>query len=550
MSPAQLLPSFAERAQQRERLSRPVDVLVVGGGIYGAWTALDAASRGCSVALIEANDWASGTSSASSKLIHGGLRYLEYGHLGLVRTALRERSRLLRIAPHRVMPLRFLLPIWQDSRKGPLAIGFGLALYDLLAGDLAGARHHRRYSRSGLLHRFGALEGRGLRAGFAYADAGEDDARMVLEVVAAAHAAGAVVLNHCRAVELAGGDRVSGARVRDLVAGTDVTVRAAETVVAAGPWLPEIASAHGISLAVRRTKGVHLVMPPLAAALAPDEAVLLTAPSDGRVFFLIPWYGATLLGTTDTDMAGDPASARVERADVEYLLASARARCPGLGWTVRDVRGAFCGVRTLQHQAHGSASSVTREWTMLQPRPGLWIPLGGKFTSARADAAVLVDGLERALGQASRTRTAHRMLPWAPQGAFAPWLERQRAAGVALGLDTESATTLARRHGTGVSSLHRAIAARPELGRRLHPHAPLVWAEVGRAVEDEMAITVDDVLRRRVPLAILARVDLALAEAVAVAMAPALGWSEADARAHARAWIAREAAERAHAGLG
>ena len=369
-------------------LPAEVDLCVVGGGIYGAWTALEAALRGQRVALIERRDWASGTSCASSKLIHGGLRYLEHGHIALVRTALAERGRLLRIAAHRVRPLTFLVPVTRSGRLSRLHLHLGLRAYDWLAGRQAGVPRMAAWSRTHLLDGAPFLDPAGLVAGFTYGDAGTDDAALTRDVVAAAQAAGAVCVAHAPVAGLLrGAGRVSGVQVAE---GPRVSARS--TVLAAGPWACALA---GLDPArhVRFTKGVHIELPPLplhAPFVRADTALLLTAPQDGRVFFAIPWRDGTMVGTTDTDFTGDPDTVRVDEADIAYLLSALAATCPGLGFGRADVRRAWCGRRPLAH-ASGGAAALSREWSLLHPEPGLWLPIGGKLTTARADAVRIVE---------------------------------------------------------------------------------------------------------------------------------------------------------------
>jgi glycerol-3-phosphate dehydrogenase len=488
---------------------RTFDLLVIGGGIYGAWIAYDAALRGLAVALIERGDWGSGTSSASSKLIHGGLRYLEHGHLGLVAKALRERSRLMALAPHRVWPLRFLLPVFADSRMGRLQLTAGLRIYDLLAGPRPGVEPHRRLGAAGLQAQ-AAFLGAGLRGGFAYGDAGSDDARFTLEIIAGAIAAGAVAVNHVTADHLLrsrSGD-VVGALAVDNEGGRAYEVGARLTVNAAGPWAAGLLGRHpSAERAVRHTKGVHLVMPPLPLGVdTPRTALLLTAASDRRVFFLIPWYGATLLGTTDTDFRGEPGSERVEDADVAYLLGEARRRCPGLGWTAADVRGSFVGLRTLRVQTGRSAGATNRDWSLDEPLPRLLMPTGGKFTSARVEAARTVDRALALLGRPpAPCATVRRRFPWCPEAPWAEWSAAQQAAGARLGLDPDVAAACARRYGGTLGLLHARLRREPELAARIVPGLPFCLAEIAHAVEHEMAIDLDDVLRRRVPVRILAK---------------------------------------------
>ena len=366
------------------------DLVLVGGGIYGAWTALEAALRGLRVALIERRAWASGTSRASSKLIHGGLRYLEHGDFGLVRKALHERSRLLRLAPHRVRPLRFVVPVTRHGRLNRLQLHAGLWLYDQLAGNLAGVARSASWQRRDLLAAAPFLNADELVGGFTYGDAGTDDAALTNDVVAAAQAAGAVCVAHAPVTALQRQrGRVVGVQLAD---GREVV--GANTVLTAGPWAFALAGLDAQREA-RFTKGIHLVLPPLPLAepLAPhDTAFLLTAPQDGRVFFLIPWRGGTMVGTTDTDFHGDPDTVAITPEDVSYLLTAVAANCPGLGWRESDIRDSWVGLRTLQAGGQ-SASALTREWDLRRPEPGLLLPVGGKLTSARVEAVRIVDAV-------------------------------------------------------------------------------------------------------------------------------------------------------------
>ncbi len=366
------------------------DLLIVGGGIYGAWTALEASLQGYRVALVERGEWASGTSRASSKLIHGGLRYLEHGDVALVRKSLRERARLLRLAPHRVRPIRFLIPVTRHARLTRWQLEVGLHFYDALAGDLAGIAPAESWPRATVASGAPFLARRDLLAGYTYGDAATDDAALVRDVVTAAQRAGAICVAHVPVVAVVRDfGRVSGA---ELAGGG--TVRATTTVLAAGPWAFALAGLDP-QRAARFTKGVHLVLPPLPWAepfAVADTAVLLTAPQDGRVFFLIPWRGGTMVGTTDTDFSGAPDAATVQEADEAYLLTAVAATCPGLGWTANDIRDAWVGVRTLLPGTAG-ASALTRDWELRQPEPGLLLPVGGKLTSARVEAVRIVAAL-------------------------------------------------------------------------------------------------------------------------------------------------------------
>ena len=498
--------------------ARRFDLLVIGGGIYGAWTAYDAAARGLSVALVEKDDWGAGTSSASSKLIHGGLRYLEHYDFALVRHALAERRVLARLAPHLVRPLRFVVPVHRRARVGMFMLGAGLTLYDLMSGRGQPVARHQRFDAARLAARLPFVRREDLRGGYSYGDCQEDDARMTLAVVAAAQAAGAVCANRVTATALVDGDtgRVSGARLLDGESGDRFALEAGVVVAAAGPWSRQLLAERAPRM--KLVKGVHLVLPGIAGC---DEAFLLTAPQDGRAFFVIPWYGRTLVGTTELEVA-DPGQITVTPAEERYLLDAVAALLPGLRWTGADVIARFAGARTLQAGAAASLAAVTREFELLEPRPGLLLPLGGKYTTARVDSAEVVDRVLALLGRPPvPTATGRKPLPGAPDGPFEPWLAEVRKQLLALGLDGEAAHCLAQRHGTGVARVLDLIAENPAWRERLHPQAPFLVAEAVLAVRDEMARSVDDVLRRRMPLRLLVRDD-ALQQATAVRTVEAL----------------------------
>ncbi len=344
------------------------DLLVIGGGIYGAWCAYDAALRGLKVALVEKADWGSGTSSASSKLIHGGLRYLEHFEFALVRHALSERRVLTEIAPHLVRPLRFMVPVWKGARVGRARMAAGLTLYDLLAGRDQPVDRHRSFSRKKLLALHPYLRSEGLTGGLSYGDCQEDDARMTLAVVAAAQAAGVVVANRVAAERLiyeAG--EVRGAALHDVVDDSRFELSADCVIAAAGPWAHKLVGAKAPQ--VKLVKGVHLVMPPIVVdGKTSTDAFLFTAPQDGRVYFVIPWYGRTLLGTTEAEVA-NPKEAVATDAEIDYLLAAARDALPALNWTREQVLGRFAGVRTLQAEDEDSLAAVSREFVVLRPAP-------------------------------------------------------------------------------------------------------------------------------------------------------------------------------------
>ena len=491
--------------REPQRLADGVfDLLVIGGGIYGAWCAADAAQRGLKVALIERGDWASGTSSASSKLIHGGLRYLEHFEFALVHHALTERRVLARIAPHLVRPMNFVLPVWREARVGSFKLSAGLTLYDLLAWRRQPVQRHKHFRRERLQQRYPFLKPEGLRGGFRYGDCQEDDARVTLNVVAAAQAAGAVTVNYCGATELSD----DGALALDSRSGAEHRIRAQHTVLAAGPWSHELLGERAPKMS--RVKGTHLILPAIPGC---RSAFLLTAPQDGRVFFVIPWYGRTLLGTTESHVS-DPDQVRPTEQEAEYLLAAVRAWMPELGWSRDQVIGSFAGTRTLQAQDKDNLSAVTREFEILQPRPRVTLPLGGKYTTARHDAERIVDGVCKALGHKARCRSDRAPLPSTPVGNFLDFLEPAAAQLQAAGLDPDSANHCALRYGNQYTQLVALLQENPAWARRIEPALPFCMAEAVHAVRSEMALTLDDVLRRRLPLNLLLK-DGAWREAVA-----------------------------------
>ncbi|MEO8332402.1 MAG: glycerol-3-phosphate dehydrogenase/oxidase [Gallionella sp.] len=499
--------------------SRQFDLLVCGGGIYGAWTAYDAALRGLSVAIVDQGDWACATSSASSKLIHGGLRYLETCDFKLVRKALVERQMLLEMAPHRVWPLRFGVPVYDDSRVGTLRLKAGLTLYDMLAGFPATEIGHRHFNRRSFSEHFPCLDIAGLRGGFTYGDAQTDDARLVLELIAGAMDAGAVCVNYCRMTGyVETGGRVSGATVQDSLDNSSAKVSARQVVNTTGKWMTASEQARGWC---RLSKGIHLVMP----ALPTDEALLLTAKSDGRVFFMIPWYGMTLLGTTDTDYRGDLEQVTVESGEVAYLLDAANHYLQ-TAWTEDDVVGSYAGVRVMKRSDKTSPSAVSRDWELQTADNGVHYSIGGKITSAREDAACIVNAVCAQLGVDVPCQTMNRPFPWAPEQDYSEWSATMTAQAGKLDIDPESTLWLLRRHGQRVSEVFRMIELMPSLSERITSALPFIYADLLLCARGEMVVCLDDLLRRRMPLLILANLTADTLRRIAETVAPLLGWDE------------------------
>ncbi|NNG01310.1 MAG: glycerol-3-phosphate dehydrogenase/oxidase [Desulfobacteraceae bacterium] len=505
------------------------DVLVVGGGIYGAWTAYDAALRGLTVAIVDKGDWASGTSSASTKLIHGGLRYLEHLRLDLVRTSLEERKRLATLAPHMVLPLRFFVPVYEENRVGPMMLKTGLWMYDLLAGKHQPVAGHRSVSRRQAMVRYPFLNTEQMTRGFTYGDCQMDDCRFTLDIVKGAVKAGAVAVNYVEAVELLQDrKKVVGATVRDLTTGSKINISAKLVVNAAGPWVPLLGKAHFMSNFIRLSKGVHLVMPPLPVC----DALLLMTQDDKRIFFMVPWYGKTLVGTTDADFSDDPDTVAVTREDVEYLLTETNRFLGDQVWKPEDVLGAFAGLRALKNEPGKPPSQVSREWSFVEHSPGLMVSIGGKFTSARADAAQMVNRILELLNRPSlgETPTATVLLPSAPHGDFKSWQNSTKRKSRRLGMDPETTGWSIFRYGTAVEKLHKWIRRDAALAERLVPELPFCRAEVVYSAKKEMVVTLEDLIRRRLPVMILSGPDRSVAEQAAALAAPYLGWSDEDCR--------------------
>lgn len=508
--------------------SQPFDLLVCGGGIYGAWTACDAALRGLKVALIDQGDWGGATSSASSKLVHGGLRYLEQFEFGLVRKTLAEREMLMKAAPHRVWPLGFGVPVYAHSRVGRLKMKLGLMLYDFLAAGQSTVSKHRFFSRHHFTERFPFLRTEALKCGFTYVDAQTDDARLVLEVVDGANNAGGICVNYCKLTRLIEEEtQATGARLVDSLTNQSYDIKARQIVFATGRWQGTDSQVKDECLL---TRGIHLIMPPLVK----DEALLLTAQSDGRVFFVIPWYGLTLLGTTDTSYQGSPDEIGIDSSDIRYLLDAVNSYLQK-PWTEPDIIGAFAGVRVMQSAAESGAeptaapSSVSRDWELKTTGNGVHYSIGGKLTSARQDASQIVDHVCAKLNIQIPCATQNRFFPWRPQESndFSKWSDNIRKQLIRFGVDEDSAFWLVRRHGKNVVNILQAIEQQPTLAQRIVPSLPFIEADLMHCAAQEMVIHLDDLLRRRIPLLILAKLTQTDLERITKKISGILQWDAA-----------------------
>jgi glycerol-3-phosphate dehydrogenase len=489
------------RASIRDLGASQFDLLVIGGGITGAGVAREASLRGLATALVEASDFGAGTSSKSSRLVHGGLRYLEQGRLHLVREALRERRVLLRLAPHLVRPLPFILPVFSGDRLPLWKVLAGLTLYDLLAAG-GNVRRHRTLGKRAMLEAEPLLRERGLTGGAMYWDAQCDDVRMTVAAVRAAAMHEAQVANHMRVTGLIGTVAgVAGAYLRDELTGEEGEVRARVVVNATGPGVDAIRKLEDprATPLLRLTKGAHIMV--RRSRIGHTHAITFSSPVDGRVMFVLPWGRWSYVGTTDTDYTGNPAEVFANDADVTYLLRSANALFPGARLTPEDVAATWAGLRPLiAADPATSASALSREHRIVRGPEGVFSIAGGKLTTWRKMAAQLVDRVFAALPH-RRTRR-DKSLSWTEPlpGGEAAALEGFRAGGEAAALDPETVTHLVSHFGTEAPAIYNLCRERPELATRLQPDHPAIGAEVVFVAQREFARTVDDVLARRLHL--------------------------------------------------
>ncbi len=536
----------AERVAALEAMaSEEVDVLVVGGGVVGAGTALDAATRGLSVALVEARDWASGTSSRSSKLIHGGLRYLEMLDFGLVREALRERGLLLqRLAPHLVRPIPFVYPLKGRVWERPYVTA-GLTLYDAMAGLAPGSRGvplHQQMTRTQALREVPALRKDALVGAVRYYDAGVDDARHTMALVRTAAAYGAHVASRSRVVGfLREGERVVGAVVRDLEHGRDIQVRARQVVNATGVWTDETQAMVGErgQFKVRASKGIHLVVP--RDRIRSGSGLILR--TEKSVLFVIPWGRHWIIGTTDTDWDLDKAHPAASSSDIDYVLDHINAVLT-TPLTREDVEGVYAGLRPLLSGEADSTSKLSREHVVAHPVPGLVVVAGGKYTTYRVMAADAVDEVARGLDFHVAPSCTDQVPLVGADGYQAAWNGRRRAAQ-ASGLHVARIEHLLRRHGSRTAEVLELVAAEPRLGEAIAGADDYLAAEVVYAASHEGARHLDDVLARRTRISIEAwDRGVSAAPQVAALMAEVLGWSEEQISREVSHYLARVEAER------
>ncbi|SNY72348.1 glycerol-3-phosphate dehydrogenase/oxidase [Paractinoplanes atraurantiacus] len=521
-----------------------LDVLVVGGGVVGAGAALDAATRGLSVGLLEARDFASGTSSRSSKLIHGGLRYLEMLDFGLVREALRERGLLIqRLAPHLVRPVPFLYPL-RHRAWDRLYVGAGVALYDTLAlsGWGAGLPRHRHLSRTEALKAFPALRPESLVGAIRYFDAQVDDARHTMFLVRTAAANGAQVAARTEVIAfLREGRRVVGVRARDTETGAELEIRARTVINATGVWTSDIQSlmkGERGQFKITASKGIHLVVP-REKITGTTGMILRTATS---VLFVIPWDRHWIIGTTDTPWNLDKAHPSVSAQDVTYLLDEVN-KALATPLTRDDVQGVYAGLRPLLSADAAITAKLSREHAVDRLAPGLVLVAGGKYTTYRVMAKDAVDAAVADLETRVPASCTDQVPLLGAAGYRAAW-NRRAQLGRRAGLHVSRVEHLLKRYGTLADEVLALIDADPALGRPLAGAPDYLAAEVVYAVTHEGARHLDDVLTRRTRISIeTPDRGVTAARTTAALIAAPLGWSAAEAEAEIGRYEARVAAE-------
>ena len=532
----------AERASSWERLgSEQFDVVVVGGGVVGVGTALDAATRGLRVALVEARDLASGTSSRSSKLFHGGLRYLEQLEFGLVREALRERELMLtRIAPHLVKPVSFLYPLKHRFWERPYTAA-GLVMYDRMGGarSVPGQKH---LTRAGALRMFPALKRNALIGGVRYFDAQADDARHTLTVARTAAHYGAVVRTSTQVVGfLKEADRVSGVRVRDVETGDEVEVQAGVVVNCTGVWTDDLQHLSGSRgrFRVRASKGVHIVVP-RDRIVAESGLILRTEKS---VLFVIPWRNHWIIGTTDTDWHLDLAHPAATKNDIDYILDHVNTVL-ATPLTHEDIQGVYAGLRPLLAGESESTSKLSREHAVARVAPGLIAIAGGKYTTYRVMAADAVDAAGVDLSGRLQPSITDQV-PLLGADGYHALVNQADQLGARYGLHPYRVRHLLDRYGSLIHDVLGVAADNPELLKPLPAAPDYLQVEVVYGTSHEGALHLDDMLTRRTRISIeYPHRGVDCAQQVAELMGGVLGWPKATIAREVETYLARVAAER------
>jgi len=540
MTSAQLGPEQRRDAWRTLQTDR-FDLVVVGAGVTGAGVALDAATRGLRVALLEARDYASGTSSRSSKLFHGGLRYLEQLNFGLVREALRERELMLsRIAPHLVKPVSFLYPLTHRGWERPY-VAAGLTLYDTMGGSRS-LPHHRHHTRHGARKLCPALRRDALVGAVSYHDAEADDARHTLTVARTAAAYGATVLNSAEVTGFAhAGERVVGVHVRDVETGSDLTVQAPVVVNATGVWTDRVQTMAGGRgrFNVRASKGVHIVVP--RDRINSEMGLILR--TERSVLFVIPWTTHWIIGTTDTDWNLDLAHPAASRADIDYLLDHVNAVL-SVPLTHDDITGVYAGLRPLLAGEEESTSQLSREHAVARPQPGLVSIAGGKYTTYRVMAADAVDLARRDISRHVPDSTTQH-IPLVGAEGYHAMVNQASAIADEHGVPVWQVERLLDRYGTLTPQVLGMAADEPALLHPVGEAQEYLGVEFAYGAAHEGALHLDDLLARRTRISIeTPERGVESARQVADIVAPLLGWDAERSSTEISAYEARVKAER------
>ena len=534
MFSSQLNPEQREGATSQLAVEK-FDVLVIGGGVTGVGAALDAASRGLKVALIESQDIAAGTSSRSSKLIHGGLRYLEQYDFKLVREALHERELMVSsLSPHLVKPVGFLFPLTEKFKERTY-VGAGLALYDALRGFQRALPWHKHIGQKQINEIAPSLRPDLITGAIKYFDAQVDDARHTMTIARTAARHGAVIATRVSAESLLReGKRVIGVKAKDLVTGKTINISATATIMCAGIWSDELHAKFDLKpgYGVTMSKGVHIVLP--GSAIKSNAGIILKTPVS--VLFLIPWGDKWIVGTTDTPYTGDRAEPFASREDVQYILDQAnRVLTPKL--EASEIIGVYAGLRPLVSNIKNSATTkLSREHTVDRPAAGFVSIAGGKYTTYRIMAKDAVDRAVIELRKLTPESVTEKLPLVGADGYFALVQQVERLSE-ASGLDAQTITHLLNRYGSMISELLVLIDENPKLAAKVDEDLLYIKAEIYYAASNEGARSVDDVISRRTRISFEARDHgVHLADEIATIIAPVLGWSAKERKASVAAY--------------
>ncbi len=511
------------------------DVLVIGGGVTGVGAALDAASRGLKVALIDSQDIAAGTSSRSSKLIHGGLRYLEQYDFKLVREALHERELMVSsLSPHLVKPVGFLFPLTEKFKERTY-VGAGLALYDALRGFQRALPWHKHIGQKQINEIAPSLRPDLITGAIKYFDAQVDDARHTMTIARTAARHGAVIATRVSAESLLrDGKRIIGVKAKDLVSGKSINIASTVTVMCAGIWSDELHAKFDLKpgYGVTMSKGVHIVLP--GSAIKSNAGIILKTPVS--VLFLIPWGDKWIVGTTDTPYTGDRAEPFASREDVQYILDQAnRVLTPKLD--VAEIIGVYAGLRPLVANNKNSATTkLSREHTVDRPAAGFISVAGGKYTTYRIMAKDAIDRAVIELRELTPESVTEKLPLVGADGYFA-LVQQAQQLSKASGLDLETINHLLNRYGSLINEVLELIQENPKLAAKVDDELLYIKAEIYYAASSEGARTVDDVISRRTRISFEAQDHgVHLADDIAAIIAPVLGWSTKERKASVAAY--------------